>query len=481
LGFAIALVALAFPTALDAQSTTAGLSFAHYGAAATETLTHEWYDGGKWRMCSASDCPIRNQDWGADALTFALYLRWATTHDAALQPYFSALTTTAPRYGAPCRTAHCSQWSDVPAWDALAALRAYEVTGEPRALAKAKAAYAAVADSTAYAGGACPEIRYQLPAGGDNKLKTLETESNAIRAALLLHAATGDAQYLDAAVESYAAVRRWFLDAEVPLYSVYVFDAEGSCRQLHHRFFASVNGNMIVAGLALAAATGEPRYREEAIETARAVDRYLGDDRGVYANLQAENDVAEPLVEAMYRLAHDGQRFARSWILRNAAAAVAARSRDGSYGRFFDGPAPSGHVTAWQTNGGLALMIAAADLAPDDVPEPIRWNDASYVHTDVRDLPTTIRFTGSSIALIGTIGEHCCEAGHARIFIDGRETFDRSGIWQNKSCSGGAVERAILFAWQWAESGTHVMRIDLGEHNAKEGGSYLHLQGYLIR
>jgi hypothetical protein len=93
----------------------------------------------------------------------------------------------------------------------------------------------------------------------------------------------------------------------------------------------------------------------------------------------------------------------------------------------------------------------------------------------------TIRFTGSAIALFGTIGEHCCEAGHARIFIDGRETFDRSGVWQNKSCSGTAVGRAVLFSWQWPEDGEHVVSIEPAQHNAKEGGAYLHLQGYLVR
>ena len=150
----------------------------------------------------------------------------------------------------------------------------------------------------------------------------------------------------------------------MPLYSVYVFDDGQRCTQVPHRFFASVNGDMIWSGFQLARITGETRYLNEALATARAVDRYLSDPAGVFADLQAENDIVEPLVEGMFVLAKDGQTFARRWILRNAAAALSARKREGTYGRFFDGPPPRAMTTAWQTNGGFAIEIAAAALAP---------------------------------------------------------------------------------------------------------------------
>jgi hypothetical protein len=483
---AVAVVAVAifsvFPFTGAAQ-TDAPVTYADFGAAATQTLLGTWYANGKWRMCSRAGCPLRNEDWGADALTYALYLRWLTTHDDSLTPAFAALAKSSPTYGQACRTRACTQWSDVPEWDAVAALREYAALGhDPDVLAKAKAAYDAVEQSTAYALGACPEIRYQLPFGGDNHLKTLETDSNAIRAALLLYAETGAPGYLNAAIERYTAVRKHFLDPELPLYTVYVFDNGAACRQLPHRFFASVNGNMIQAGYELYNATNLPNYLDDAIATAHAVDEDLSDARGVYANLQAENDVAEPLIEAMYTLATGGKQiFARAWLLRNAGAAIGARTADGSYGRFFDGPAPLGTVTAWQTNGGLALMIAAAQLAPERVAGDPAWHGAQRVTLDVQTLPATLRFTGSSIALIGTIGERCCESGHARILIDGHETLDSSGIWQNKSCSGSAHPDTVLFAWQWPESGTHVIRLEDGSPNAKEGGSFVHIRGYLLK
>ena len=191
-------------------------------------------------------------------------------------------------------------------------MREYEVLGhDPQALAKAKAAFAYVEGGDAFALGACPEVRYQQASGEVNHLKTLETDANAIKAAILLYQATGDRTYLDSAVTHYAAVRARFLDPVVPLYSVYVFDDGQTCTQVPHRFFASVNGDMIWSGLELSRLTGTQSYLDEALATARAVAADLSDPAGVFADLQAENDIVEPLVEAMYGLAteaHEGLR-----------------------------------------------------------------------------------------------------------------------------------------------------------------------------
>ena len=277
-------------------------------------------------------------------------------------------------------------------------------------------------------------------------------------------------------------MRAHFLDPAVPLYSVYVFDDGVRCTQLPHRFFASVNGDMIWNGLELALQTREGRYRDQALATARAVASDLADGNGVFADLQAENDIVEPLVEAFGRLAVDDHlAFARTWILRNAAAALSARTEDGSYGRFFDGPPPAGTVTEWQTNGGLALEIAAAALDPSGtVAAPRTWAGARRVERSLGP-GGAVSFRGSAIALVGTLGETCCEAGHARVFVDGRETFDRTGIWQNKSSSGQRLPGTILFAWRWPKPGTHTITFAPGVPNAKEGGSFLHVRAYLVR
>ena len=71
--------------------------------------------------------------------------------------------TDSTRRRAPCRRA--ASWSDVPEWDAIAAVREYQVTQDPTALAKARAAFQFVEGSDAYSLGACPEIRYQQPSG----------------------------------------------------------------------------------------------------------------------------------------------------------------------------------------------------------------------------------------------------------------------------------------------------------------------------
>jgi hypothetical protein len=476
---AIGLAALALLGGPTPRTTT----FAALGARAESTLLHVFYAGnGLWNECDDGSCSRSNRDWGADSLTYALHLRWTATHGARLASALRALSATAPTHPAPCRSAPCG-WSDVPEWDSIAASREYEATHDPRALAKAEAAFAYVEHSTVFATGACPRIRYQQPNGEGNRLKTLETDANAIKAALLLHRATKVRAYLMSARRRYDAVRAYFLDQAVPLYTVYVFDNGRRCTQVPHRFFASVNGDMIWNGVELARATGRGRYLVEAAATARAVDRYLSDSSGVFADLQAENDVVEPLVEAMYVLATDRRSpLARRWILRNAAAARSARAPSGAFGRFFDGPAPRGTTTAWQSNGGLALMFAAAALEPHGrVPTASRWAGARYVPRDVSSAPATVSFTGSAVAFVGTLGERCCEDGHARVFVDGRETFDRTGIWQNKSSSGRSFQDTVLFAWRWPRRGAHTVRFEPGQHNAKEGGPFLHLRGYLLR
>jgi hypothetical protein len=455
-------------------------TFASAGRRATATLLGVYYaGGGLWRQCNAADCATGNRDWGYDSLTYALALRHRATRDGALLAPLSALVATAPSYPAPCTVAStCGSWSDVPEWDAIALADEYEATGDATALSKAEAAFAFVQRSSVYALGACPRIPYQQPGGGINRLKTLETEANAVKAALLLFRATHAQAYLTAARDAYDAARTYFLDPSVPLYSVYVFDDGTTCTQVPHRFFASVNGDMIWSGVELYGDTGVRGYIDEALATAHAIDRNLNDGRGVFADLQAENDVVEPLVEGMDTLAVRGQAFARAWILRNAAAALSARAPDGSFGRFFDGPPPSTTTTAWQTSGGLALEIAAAALAPHTTASAGGWGGARRIARDVAVLPAILTFRGSGIALLGTLGEQCCEPGHARVLVDGRETFDRTGIWQNKSSSGRRIDGTVLFAWRWPKSSTHTLTFEPGIENRKEGGPFLHLVGY---
>ncbi len=138
-------------------------------------------------------------------------------------------------------------------------------------------------------------------------------------------------------------------------------------------------------------------------------------------------------------------------------------------------------TTAWQTNGGLALEIAAAALAPKTrISSAKRWAGAQTV-TRAISVTDTVTFTGSGIALLGTLGERCCENGHARVFVDGVETFDRTGIWQNKSSSGRSIPNTVLFAWRWPKRGAHTISFAPGEPNGKEGDSFLDLSGYAVR
>ena len=466
------------PAVGDVERVSTPGTFAAAADAAAATIEQRFYHApGRWNMCVPGDCGTAVRDWGADALAYTLFLRRESAIDPGVRPIMAALAESAPSYR-PCARDRCTMWSDVPMWDAIAAARAFEITGSTLALEKAQRAFDAVDASDAFALGACPTIDFQRPGGGKTALKTLETDSNYIKAALLLARWTGDPRYLAKARAKYRAVRRYFLDPHVALYSVYVFDDGRTCRQLPKRFFASVNGNMIDNGLALAAQTGATHYRREAFATAHAVARYLSDASGVYADLQADNDVAEPLVEAMYDLAVKMHaEFARQWLV--TAASAARPTAEGSYGRFFDGPPPLGAVSAWSASGGLALAIAAGAVAPSGTATSGNdWSAGHFVADRLDGTPAHIAFTGRAIALIGTIGEICCEAGHVRVFIDGRETFNNTGIWQNKSPASRRLPNSVLFSWRWPRSGSHTIAFASGVANAKEGGSFIHLAGY---
>jgi hypothetical protein len=95
-------------------------------------------------------------------------------------------------------------------------------------------------------------------------------------------------------------------------------------------------------------------------------------------------------------------------------------------------------------------------------------------------LPATLTFRGSGIAVYGTLGEQCCEPGHARVLVDGRETVDETGIWQNKSSSGRSIPDTVLFAWRWRSAAGHTLTFEPGVENAKEGGPFLHVTGYTV-
>ena len=460
--------------------TRGGTTYAALAQRALGTLEDEYYNGaGKWNMCvPLARCTPTNRDWGADSLTYVLYLHWTLSQDTGVPPIMNALTGTSPN-------GH-SGVSDVPLWDSIAAAREYQVTHDPLALRKAEGDFAYVAGNAAklFALGACPGILYQRAGGGGNQDKTLETGSNYVKAALLLYEITHQRTYLAEAEGQYQADRQYFLSANVPLYTLYVFDNGSSCQQIPAQYFASVNGNMIWAGYTLAGITGNRSYLSEALATARAVAGHLGDATGVYANLQADNDVAEPLIEAMYNLAAFGhQRFARRWLLSAASAAAASIAHTGAYERFFDGPPSKAPVTAWQADGGLALAQVAAALDPGGRPAHRRfWAGAPFVAENVTlaKKPVQITFTGRAVAIIGTIGDVCCELGRAQVYVDGTETFDQTGIWQNKSPAGVPLPRSVLFAWRWPGPGKHTIEIGPALADAKQGGTYFHMTGYYV-
>ncbi len=455
-------------------------SYATLATRSIQLLETSFYNGtGLWHMCLPVICNTKNRDWGADVLTDLLYFRWMLDRDPSVVPLMRSLAQTAHLW-LPGQVGS----SDGVTWDAVAEVRLYQLTGEKIALTKAEAALKFVDTEPGLATGACPSIEYQWPYGQRGQLKTIETTSNYIKAALLLYGITGKRMYLTQAITQYGQVRKYFFNRKVSLYSSYLFDTGRRCTLLPGQYFASVNGNMIWAGSMLAQITGKRSYLRNALTTAHAVNGRLSDGDRVFADLQADNDIVEPLIEAMYRLATvDHVTFATKWLLRNASAAGADGNSDGEFGRFFDGPPPTSLATAWQINGGIALMLAAAALDPRGKPaDPGFWDQANFV-IDSQTLtrkPVQISFTGRAIAIIGTIGDKCCLYGHAAVFVDGKQTVNRAGIWQNYSSPSRVQPDQVLFAWRWKTAGHHVITIRPAPYDNTEGGSFFSMSGYLL-
>src|SRR4029077_10750320 len=85
----------ATPAAPAAPAGAAGgrLTYASLGRRALATLEREYYNGaGEWNLCVPLRCSAGNRDWGADSLTYVLYLHWLLTGDPAVAPIMNALT-----------------------------------------------------------------------------------------------------------------------------------------------------------------------------------------------------------------------------------------------------------------------------------------------------------------------------------------------------------------------------------------------------
>ncbi len=146
-------------------------TYAALARRALATLEGEYYNGaGQWNLCVPLRCSAGNRDWGADSLTYVLYLHWLLTGDPAVAPIMNALTATSP-------SAH-SGGSDVPLWDSIAAAREYQVTHSPGGAAQGGGVlrlrgrlHGQLSRSAP-----APESCTSSSGGGSTQLKTLETD-----------------------------------------------------------------------------------------------------------------------------------------------------------------------------------------------------------------------------------------------------------------------------------------------------------------
>ena len=120
---------------------------------AVGTVLRTWYAGGSAFRACAGCAGASNSDWGTDSLIDVLYLRWRLNRDPVVARAFAEIVT-----GEPAPT--LGRFSDVPMWDAVAAVRAYDVTRDPRALANAVRQYRGLAAARRFALEPCRALDY---------------------------------------------------------------------------------------------------------------------------------------------------------------------------------------------------------------------------------------------------------------------------------------------------------------------------------
>ena len=227
---------------------------------------------------------------------------------------------------------------------------------------------------------------------------------------------------------------------------------------------------MIWSGLELSARSRAPGLpRRGARDGAKAVAADLADPARRVRRPAGRERHRRAARRGDVRARHRGARRLRPRLDPDERRARRSRTAtpDGSFGRFFDGPPPRTTVTAWQTNGGLALEIAAAALDPAGAtPTATPGRGAAGPRSRRPDRRDPLPRLGDRPPRDARRG--CCEPGHARVLVDGRETFDGTGIWQNKSSSGKQDPRHGPLRLALAEPGAHTISLRAG-HSEREG------------
>ena len=63
--------------ATSSGQTQSPSNYATYGSQAITNMINDFYTNGQWKACT-SGCGSSNQDWGADSMTYTLFMRWKT-------------------------------------------------------------------------------------------------------------------------------------------------------------------------------------------------------------------------------------------------------------------------------------------------------------------------------------------------------------------------------------------------------------------
>ncbi len=248
-------------------------------------------------------------------------------------------------------------WNDDITWAVIAALRAYEITGDKQYLVLAQTNFDAM-----YARAWTSEFGGGMWWTTAKTQKDVTTTAPAAIAACMLFQDTHDAAYLAKAKMMYAWLRANLYDAHTgAVYDHLSHGANGKGTVVYPTPFTYNQGTFIGAADLLHRLTGMRSYYDDALRTLGWTQRNLT----VHGILRSEAGVGIEngggfkgiFIRYAVRFARDNHLSEfEPWFALNAAAAWSHRDARGLIGQAWARPTPGGPLYSWDCSAGVVLL-----------------------------------------------------------------------------------------------------------------------------
>lgn len=271
-------------------------------------------------------------------------------------PYFSLIAQVYDGQAKETPT-FTNKFYDDEAWWALAALRAYDITGEDRYLKRAVSLWEDIRH------GWSEDLGGGIWWTKDRNAKNACINGPAALMAARLYERTGRAEYLEWSRKIYDWLKSRLVDRTFGLVQDHV-SKEGA---VDARTYTYNQGTFIGAAVMLYRLTGEPGYLADARRTADATLNFLVDGNDVLKDEGTGDGGGFKMIFVrylafLYQVDHTQEHYLE-FLRKNAWTAWdEARNEDGLFGTGWGGPPPSGVVESLANGAAVGMLNIVAAL-----------------------------------------------------------------------------------------------------------------------